>query len=170
MKNILLVLLLNFSYYKANREHQKLIPNDEKTAIATLSEQLLIAMHDYISGCSIIPIGKSCYFSQRSIETIRTEISGKRELMKILVWNKNLEIKESLSLSNYKSQEIDKFKQIVLLIHDMGESSCSNRMKNLIRRSYTFCVSSSVSSFVLVFNHKTFPPKLCKSKYLKYVF
>ena len=136
MKNILLVFLLTFCYDKANREHEKIIPNDEKIAIATLSEQLVNAMHDYISGCSIIPIEKSCYFSQRSMETIQSEISGKRELMKILVWSNNLEIKESLSLSNYKSQEIDKFKQIVLLIHDMGESSCSNKMKNLIRRSY----------------------------------
>ena len=56
--------------------------------------------------------------------------------MKILVWSKNLEIKESLSLSNYKSQKLDKFKEIILLIHDMGESSCSNKMNKLIRRSY----------------------------------
>ena len=136
MKNIILVLLLTFSYNKANREHKKLIPNDEKIAIATLSQQLVIAMHDYISGCSIIPIEKSCYTSQRSMDTIKGEISGKKELVKILVWSKNLEIKESLSLSNYKSQELYKFKEIVLLVHDMGESSCSKRMKKLIRRSY----------------------------------
>lgn len=136
MKNILLVLLLTFSYNKANREHEKLIPNDEKKAIATLSEQLVIAMHDYISGCNIVPIEKSCYTSQRSMETIQSEISRKKKLVKILVWSKNLEIKESLSLSNYKSQELDKFKEIVLLVHDMGESSCSKRMKKLIRRSY----------------------------------
>ena len=136
MKNILLVLLLTISYNKAKREHEKLIPNDEKKAIAALSEQLIIAMHDYISGCSIMPIEKSCYSSQRSMNTIKSEISGKKELVKILVWNKNLEIKEALSLSNYKSQELDKFKEIVLLVHDMGESSCSKRMKKLIRRSY----------------------------------
>ena len=136
MKNILLVLLLTFSYNKATREHEKLIPNDEKKAIATLSEQLVIAMHDYISGCNIIPIEKSCYTSQRSMETIQSEISRKKKLVKILVWSKNLKIKESLSLSNYKSQELDKFKEIVLLVHDMGESSCSKRMKKLIRRSY----------------------------------
>ena len=136
MKRILLVFLLMFSYNKANREHEKLIPNDEKKAIATLSEQLVIAMHDYISGCNIVPIEKSCYTSQRSMETIQSEISRKKKLVKILVWSKNLEIKESLSLSNYKSQELDKFKEIVLLVHDMGESSCSKRMKKLIRRSY----------------------------------
>ena len=113
-----------------------MIPNDEKKAIATLSEQLVIAMHDYISGCNIIPIEKSCYTSQRSMETIQSEISRKKKLVKILVWSKNLKIKESLSLSNYKSQELDKFKEIVLLVHDMGESSCSKRMKKLIRRSY----------------------------------
>ena len=136
MKNILLVLLLTFSYNKAIREHEKLIPNNEKKAIATLSEQLVIAMHDYISGCNIVPIEKSCYTSQRSMETIQSEISRKKKLVKILVWSKNLEIKESLSLSNYKSQELDKFKEIILLVHDMGESSCSKRMKKLIRRSY----------------------------------
>ena len=130
------MLLFTISYNKANREHEKLIPNDEKKAIATLSEQLVNAMHDYISGCSIIPIGKSCYFSQRSMDTIKSEISEKKELVKILVWSKNLEIKEALSLTNYKSQELDKVKEIVLLIHDMGESSCSNKMKNLISRSY----------------------------------
>ena len=136
MKNILLVLLLTFSYNKATREHEKLIPNDEKKAIATLSEQLVIAMHDYISGCSIMPIEKSCYSSQRAMNTIKSEISGKKELVKILVWSKNLEIKEALSLSNYKSQKLDKFKEIILLIHDMGESSCSNKMNKLIRRLY----------------------------------
>ena len=136
MKNILLVLLLTFCYNKANREHEKMIPNDEKKAIATLSEQLVIAMHDYISGCNFIPIEKSCYTSQRSMETIQSEISRKNRLLQILVWSKNLEIKEALSLSNYKSQELDKFKEIVLLVHDMGESSCSKRMKKLIRRSY----------------------------------
>ena len=159
MKNILLVLLLTISYNKAKREHEKLIPNNEKKAIATLSEQLVIAMHDYISGCSIIPIENSCYFSQRSMGTIQSEISGKRELMKILVWNKNLEIKESLSLSNYKSQEIDKFKQIVLLIHDMGESSCSNKMKNLIRRSYIKKPEAAVLSldYSSIVSGKLFP-------------
>jgi hypothetical protein len=136
MKNILFVLLLAFSYNKATREHQKLIPNDEKKAIATLSEQLFIAMHDYISGCSIIPIKESCYTSEKSMDTIKSEISGKKELVKILVWSKNLGIKESLSLSSYKSQKIDKSKEIVLLMHDMGESSCSNKMNKLIRRIY----------------------------------
>ena len=135
MKNILLVFLLILNYNKANKEPMG-IQKDKNQAVAALSEQLVNAMHHYISGCSIIPIEKSCYFSQRSMETIQSEISRKRELMKILVWSNNLEIKESLSLSNYKSQEIDKFKEIVLLIHDMGESSCSNKMKNLIRRSY----------------------------------
>ena len=135
MKNILLVFLLILNYNKAKKEPMR-IQKDKNQAVAALSEQLVNAMHDYISGCSIIPIGKSCYFSQRSMETIRTEISGKRELMKILVWNKNLEIKEALSVSNYKSQELHKFKEIVLLVHDMGESSCSKRMKKLIRRSY----------------------------------
>ena len=85
MKNILLVLLLTFSYNKANRELEKLIPNNEKKAIATLSEQLVIAMHDYISGCSIIPIEKSCYTSQTSMDAIKSEISRKKELIKILV-------------------------------------------------------------------------------------
>ena len=70
------------------------------------------------------------------MDTIKSEISGKKELVKILVWSKNLEIKEALSLSNYKSQELDKFKEIILLMHDMGESSCSNRMNKMIRRLY----------------------------------
>ena len=135
MKNIILVIMLILNYNKANREPIG-IQKDKNQAVAAFSEQLVNTMQDYISGCSLIPIEKSCYSSQRSMDTIRSEISQKRELVKILVWSKNLEIKESLSLSNYKSQEIDKFKQIVLLIHDMGESSCSNKMKNLIRRSY----------------------------------
>ena len=125
-----------FNYNKANRELKKWIQKDEKQAVADLSEQLVNAMHDYISECNILPIGKSCYSSQRSMDTIKSDISDKKESVKILVWNKDLEIKESLSLSNYKSQEIDKYKEVVLLIHDMGESSCSNKTKNLIRRSY----------------------------------
>ena len=136
MKNILLVFLLTFCYNKANREHEKLITNDEKKLIATLSEQLVNAMHDYISECSIFPIGKSCYSSIRSMDTIKSEISDKKESVKILVWNKDVEIVEALSLSNYRSQDIDKYNGVVLLIHDMGELSCSKKMKDWIRRSY----------------------------------
>ena len=123
-------------YNKANRELKKWILEDEKQAVADLSEQLVNAMHDYISECNIIPIGKSCYSNIRSMDTIKSDISDKKESVKILVWNKDLEIVEALSLSNYNSQEIDKFKEVVLLIHDIGESSCSNKTKNLIRTSY----------------------------------
>ena len=136
MRNIILVFLLMFNYNKANRELLKWIQKDEKEAVAVLSEQLVNAMHDYISECNIIPIGKSCYSNTRLMDTIKSDISDKKESVKILVWNKDLEIVEALSLSNYKSEEIDKFKEVVLLIHDMGESSCSNKMNKLIRRSY----------------------------------
>ena len=134
------------NYNKANRELKKWILEDEKQAVADLSEQLVNAMHDYISECNIIPIGKSCYSNIRSMDTIKSDISDKKESVKILVWNKNLEIVEALSLSNYKSQEIDKFKEVVLLIHDMGESSCSNKTKNLIRRLYIEKPNASVLS------------------------
>ena len=159
MKNILVVFFLMFNYNKGNREHEKLITNYEKKAVATLSEQLFNAMHDYISGCSIIPIEKFCYSSIRSMDTIKSEISVKIELVKILVWSKNLEIKETLSLSNYKSQELDKFKEIVLLIHDMGESSCSNKMKNLIERSYIKKPEAAVLSldYSSIVSGKLFP-------------
>ena len=138
MKNILLVFLLMLNYNKANRELKKWILEDEKQAVADLSEQLVNAMHDYISECNIIPIGKSCYSNIRSMDTIKSDISDKKESVKILVWNKDLEIVEALSLSNYKSEEIDKFKEVVLLIHDMGESSCSNKTKKLITSYWSF--------------------------------
>ena len=134
------------NYNKANRELKKWILEDEKQAVADLSEQLVNAMHDYISECNIIPIGKSCYSNIRSMDTIKSDISDKKESVKILVWNKNLEIVEALSLSNYNSQEIDKFKEVVLLIHDMGESSCSNKTKKLIRRLYIEKPNASVLS------------------------
>ena len=146
MKNILLVFLLMLNYNKANRELKKWILEDEKQAVADLSEQLVNAMHDYISECNIIPIGKSCYSNIRSMDTIKSDISDKKESVKILVWNTNLEIVEALSLSNYNSQEIDKFKEVVLLIHDMGESSCSNKTKKLIRRLYIEKPNASVLS------------------------
>jgi hypothetical protein len=73
-----------FNYNKA-RELKKWIQKDEKQAVATLSEQLVNAMHDYISECSIFSIGKSCYSS-----TIKSEISDKKESWKILVWNKDV--------------------------------------------------------------------------------
>ena len=134
------------NYNKANRELKKWILEDEKQAVADLSEQLVNAMHDYISECNIIPIGKSCYSNIRSMDTIKSDISDKKESVKILVWNTNLEIVEALSLSNYNSQEIDKFKEVVLLIHDMGESSCSNKTKKLIRRLYIEKPNASVLS------------------------
>ena len=134
------------NYNKANRELKKWILEDEKQAVADLSEQLVNAMHDYISECNIIPIGKSCYSNIRSMDTIKSDISDKKESVKILVWNKDLEIVEALSLSNYKSEEIDKFKEVVLLIHDMGESSCSNKTKKLIRRLYIEKPNASVLS------------------------
>ena len=145
MKNILLVFLLILNYNKANKEPMR-IQKDKNQAVAALSEQLVNAMHDYISGCSIIPIGKSCYSNIRSMDTIKSDISDKKESVKILVWNKDLEIVEALSLSNYKSEEIDKFKEVVLLIHDMGESSCSNKTKKLIRRLYIEKPNASVLS------------------------
>jgi hypothetical protein len=168
MKNILVVFFLMFNYNKANREHEKLLKNYEKKLIATLSEQLVNAMHDYISGCSIIPIEKFCYTSQSSMDTIKSEISGKKELVKILVWSKNLEIKEALSLSNYESQELDKFKENVLFIHDMGESSCSNKMKKLIGRSYIKKPEAAVLSldYSSIVSGKLFPCCRCNLKFL----
>ena len=89
MKNILLVFFLMFNYNKA-RELNKWIQKDEKQAVADLSEQLVNALHDYISECSIFSIGKSCYSSIRSMDTIKSEISDKKESWKILVWNKDV--------------------------------------------------------------------------------
>ena len=109
----------------------------EIEAVATLTEQLVNAMANYISGCHEIPIEKSCDFSSSSMNTIKSEFADKRELAKVLVWNKNLEIVEVLSLSNkLESQELSKFNKYVLLIHDMGESSCSDNMRKLIKESY----------------------------------
>ena len=106
--------------------------------MATLSEQLVNAMANYISGCYEIPIEKSCDLSSSSIDTIKSEIADNRELAKVLVWNKNLKIVEVLSLSNnLESQDLSKFNESVLLIHDMGESSCSDKMWQLIQESYT---------------------------------
>ena len=110
----------------------------ELEAVATLSKQLVNAMANYISGCHEIPIEKSCDFSSSSMDTIKSEIADKRELAKVLVWNRNLEIAEVLSLSNnLESQELSKLNESVLLIHDMGESSCSDKMRQLIEETYT---------------------------------
>jgi hypothetical protein len=109
----------------------------EIEAVATLTEQLVNAMANYISACHEIPIEKSCDFSSSSMDTVKSEFADKRELAKVLVWNKNLEIVEVLSLSNkLESQELSKFNKSVLLIHDMGESSCSDNMRKLIKESY----------------------------------
>ena len=100
--------------------------------MATLSEQLVNVMANYLSGCDEIPIEKFCDFSSSSMDTIKSEIADKRELAKVLVWNRNLEIAEVLSLSNnLESQELSKFNESVLLIHDMGESSCSDKMREV---------------------------------------
>ena len=111
----------------------------ELEAVATLSEQLVNAMANYISGCHEIPIEKSCDFSSSSMDTIESEIADNSKLAKVLVWNKNLEIVEVLSLyyNNLESQALSKFNKSVLLIHDMGESSCSEKMLQLIKESYT---------------------------------
>ena len=126
--------------------------------MATLSEQLVNTMANYISGCYDIPIEKSCDFSSSSIDTIKSEIADKRELAKVLVWNKNLEIVEVLSLSNnLESQELSKFNKSVLLIHAMGESSCSDKMWKLIQESYiekpeTAVITLDYSSVVSCFS------------------
>ena len=137
--------------------HQKY----ELEAVATLSEQLVNAMANYISGCHEIPIEKSCDFSSSSMDTIKSEIADKRELAKVLVWNKNLEIVEVLSFSNnLKSQKLSKHNEPVLLIHEMGESSCSDKMRKLIKESYrkkpetaviTLDYSSVVSCFSVLY-------------------
>ena len=146
MKAFILVLFLTFETREATTELRRWNKDDEVKAVAMLAEQLVKAMTNYISDCYTIPIEKSCHISSRSMDDIKNDIKSKRDLVKLLVWNRNLEIVEVLSLSNPKSQELSEMQETVLLIHDMGESSCSSRFRKLIRRSYVKNPNATVLS------------------------
>ena len=76
-----------------------------------MTEQLLFAFSDYISECRCVPKDKSCSQSYGSIESLKSEISQGKPLVKILVWNHNGKIIEVLTMSNYKSEVLHRSKE-----------------------------------------------------------
>ena len=110
------------------------IENDKIEAVAALSEQLVNGISDYISECNLVPVGKSCQISNVPMKMGFTE--EQQDLVKVLVWSKYGKIVEVLSLLNYSSQVLHQFGEVVIFVHDMGESSCSERMKDLIVQAY----------------------------------
>ena len=93
-------------------------------------------MSDYISKCNFVPYGKTCSKKERTISSLKRDISEGKKLVKIFIWNKAGDIVDILSMSNYKSKVLSKSREKILFIHDIGESACSERMKNLVKKSY----------------------------------
>ena len=55
----------------------------------------------------------------------------------IVFWNKNAEIIDTLSQSVCKTFKMPQVEDLVIFVHDMGESSCSTRMRSLIKNAYS---------------------------------
>ena len=127
--NILITFFLIFQ-----RNVDCTIEKHKIEAVAALSQQLVNGISDYISECNLVPVGKSCQISNVPMKMGFTE--EQQDLVKVLVWSKYGKIVEVLSLLNYSSQVLHQFGEVVVFVHDMGESSCSERMKDLIVQAY----------------------------------
>ena len=110
---------------------QKPVQDHELQAVLTLSNQLHIALKNYISECNLVPVGNSCQKQTRQMN-----IAKGQDLVNIIVWNRNAGIEKILSRSITESNSLPKIEDLVIFVHDMGESSCSERMRKLIRDSY----------------------------------
>ena len=71
---------------------QNPVEDHELQAIYTLSNQLHIALKNYISECNLVPVGYSCQNQTRQMK-----ITKGQDLVNIIVWNQNAEIEKILS-------------------------------------------------------------------------
>ena len=110
---------------------QNPVQDHELQAVLTLSNQLHIALKNYISECNLVPVGNSCQKQTRQMN-----IAKGQDLVNIIVWNRNAGIEKILSRSITESNSLPKIEDLVIFVHDMGESSCSESMRKLIRDSY----------------------------------
>ena len=110
---------------------QNPLQGHELQAVLTLSNQLHIALKNYISECTLVPVGNSC-----QNQTRQRNIAKGQDLVNIIVWNRNAGIEKILSRSITESSSLPKIEDLVIFVHDMGESSCSERIRKLIRDSY----------------------------------
>ena len=70
----------------------KPVQDHELQAIRTLSNQLHIALKNYISECNLVPVGYSC-----QNQTSQMKITKGQDLVNIIVWNQNAGIEKILS-------------------------------------------------------------------------
>ena len=71
---------------------QNPLQGHELQAVLTLSNQLHIALKNYISECNLVPVGYSCQNQTRQMK-----ITKGQDLVNIIVWNQNAEIEKILS-------------------------------------------------------------------------
>ena len=100
--------------------------------MATLSKQIHYALSNYISNCNLVPVEKSCKIQKRTME-----VKAGQDLVNLIIWNRNAEISEILSRSVSKNVTLPFIEDLVIFVHDMGESSCSTRMRSLIKNAYS---------------------------------
>ena len=110
---------------------QQPVQDHELQAVLTLSNQLHAALKNYISECNLVPVGNSCQKQTRQMK-----ITKGQDLVNIIVWNRNAGIEKILSRSITEENSLPKIEDLVIYVHDMGESSCSERIRKLIRDSY----------------------------------
>ena len=65
------------------------------------------------------------------------EVKAGQDLVNLIIWNRNAEISEILSRSVSKNVTLPFIEDLVIFVHDMGESSCSTRMRSLIKNAYS---------------------------------
>ena len=99
------------------------------TEIPILAQQTLIAMSSYLEPCDFIPQEGKC------VKNDHQSIGYSQEVV-FIVWSEKGEIAEVLSFQNLNGSNILKnATDLVLFVHDFGQSSCSTKVRNLIQSS-----------------------------------
>ncbi len=112
---------------------------EEKVAVKDLAEQSMIALSNYLTPCDSSPYYGRC---------LNTTNLPNDSQVKIIVWNPLGNIIEELSTPNPRSKiwYLPRIEKKFMIFHDFGESSCSNRIRDMIRSIYKRKPKSLVTS------------------------
>ena len=124
--------------------------HDEIISIKVLTEQLMIALSHYLTQCESRPYRGQC------LNTTNLQNDGQ---VKIIIWDPDGNILEEVSEQSPRSKFWNKFEKKFMLWHDFGESSCSTRMREMVRSIYkrrpmSLVTSLDYSSMVCIISEK----------------
>ena len=166
------VFLLNYSDSKnSSIKAQK--------AIGILAKQTYIAFKNLLSKCEYVPEeiksgGKILLNIKKAIcfdflilyEALQCgKYQGKTQISnesRILIWDSDANIVDFVSKKKPHSKhqmKIDKITNLIIYEHDIGESTCSNRIRKLIRLAY----EKEPKSLIISLDHSSIVSFFCKN-------